>query len=142
MNLIPYLTFEGNCEKALKRYQEIFDGEVVYLQRFKDGPEMGISEEFLDRVMHAQLQIGEIVLYLSDNFPGTPLSADSRIGLNLALEDQAEQKRIFEALSINGKITMPLEEQFWGDTFGSLVDEFGIPWSLNYSNTKHVIHKV
>jgi len=137
MNLIPYLTFEGNCEQALKRYQEIFDGEIVYLQRFKDGPDMGIAEEFLNRVMHAQLQIGNIALYLSDNFPGTPLSADSRIGLNLALEDKSEQKRIFELLSKNGKVTMPLEKQFWGDTFGSLIDEFGIPWSLNYSNQKN-----
>jgi len=137
MNLIPYLTFDGNCEQALKRYQEIFDGEIIYLQRFKDGPDMGIAEEFLNRVMHAQLQIGNIALYLSDNFPGTPLSADSRIGLNLALEDKSEQKRIFEVLSKNGKVTMPLEEQFWGDTFGSLIDEFGIPWSLNYSNQKN-----
>ena len=130
MNIIPYSDFDGNCEEALNRYKEIFNGEVVYLQRFKDGPGMEMSEMDLERTMHAQLKIGDMVLYLSDTFPGTPLAEKSRISLNLGFTDLDEQKRVYDALCQNGTITMPLEEQFWGDVFGAVTDEFGIPWSL------------
>lgn len=131
MKLIPYLTFDGDCEKALERYKELFEGEVVYIQYFKDGPDMGLEEEHLCKIMHAELKIGDISIYLSDNFPGSTLPKDSRIGLNLALDTPEKQQFIFNQLAVNGEITMPLEKQFWGDIFGSVKDEFGIPWSLN-----------
>ena len=34
----------------------------------------------------------------------------------------------FERLSAGGTITLPLEEQSWGDEAGSLVDRFGVTW--------------
>lgn len=136
MNIIPYLDFNGNCEEALHRYKEIFNGEIVYLQRFKEGPEMGIKEEHLNRIMHAQLKIDDLVLYMSDTFPESEHPAGSKISLNLSMDNLEKMKKIFDALSNKGQITMPLEKQFWGDTFGSLVDEFGIPWSMNCNEEK------
>ena len=136
MNIIPYMNFDGNCEQALKRYVEIFNGEIVYLQRYKDAPDMGISGENLELILYAQLKINDQLLYCSDIFPGTPSTKESRIYLNLTMTELDEAIRIFDALSLNGDITSAFEKQFWGDTFGSLIDEFGIPWSMNCNEEK------
>lgn len=132
MNLIPYLSFAGNCEKALNRYKEIFNGEIVYLQRYKDGPDMGVSPEYLDKIMHAQLKIGEVVLYLSDAFERQPVSVESRVSLNLNFKSEKEQKRVYDELKKNGQIQMKLEKTFWNAIYGSVIDEFGISWSLDF----------
>ena len=132
MNLIPYLSFAGNCEEALNRYKEIFHGEVVYLQRFKDAPGMEISPEYQEKIMHAQFQFGGQILYLSDVFEGDPVPDQSRISLNLNFSSKEEQKRVYEELKKGGQIRMPLEETFWNAIYGSVVDEFGIPWGLDF----------
>jgi len=41
--------------------------------------------------------------------------------------------RLFSALSAKGVIEAPLQDQFWGDYFGSFVDKFGIHWMINYN---------
>ena len=38
---------------------------------------------------------------------------------------------VFQALAENGTIQMPLQDTFWAKRFGVVVDEFGIPWSIN-----------
>ena len=136
MNIIPYMNFTGNCEEALNRYKEILKGEITYIQRYKDGPNMQVDDDYMDKILHARLKIGDLQIYFSDSFPGTPESESKRISLNLEFDNPDEIKRVFEALSRNGKIEMPLAEQFWGAIFGSLTDEFGISWSLNHEIKK------
>ena len=41
---------------------------------------------------------------------------------------------MFAALSAGGKVEQPMEETFWGDYFGSLVDKFGVQWMINCSS--------
>ena len=43
----------------------------------------------------------------------------------------AAAERVFQALKEHGTVTMPLQETFWAGRFGVLVDQFGIPWSIN-----------
>lgn len=40
-------------------------------------------------------------------------------------------KRLFEALSSEGKVDSPLQEMFWGGTYGSVTDRFGVHWMFN-----------
>ena len=49
--------------------------------------------------------------------------------LNIPSVEQAE--RIFNALSENGSVVIPLQETFWALRFGTLTDQFGIPWAIN-----------
>jgi PhnB protein len=51
--------------------------------------------------------------------------------VSLGIEDQAEAERIFHALEENGKVTMPLQQNFWAVRFGMLIDQFGKPWMIN-----------
>jgi PhnB protein len=51
--------------------------------------------------------------------------------ITLGLSDPAEAERLFDALAENGTVTVPLQETFWALRFGSVIDRFGIPWSIN-----------
>ena len=46
-------------------------------------------------------------------------------------DDTAETKRVFDALSEGGKVTMPFNATFWSPGFGMFIDRFGTPWMVN-----------
>jgi hypothetical protein len=50
---------------------------------------------------------------------------------NKTSKDEAD--RIFNALAAGGTIEMPMADQPWGDYYGSLTDQFGVQWMVNYS---------
>jgi PhnB protein len=52
--------------------------------------------------------------------------------INLNCDTEEELRRLFSGLSVRGNVTMPIEDTFWGAVYGSLTDQFGISWSLNY----------
>jgi uncharacterized glyoxalase superfamily protein PhnB len=54
------------------------------------------------------------------------------VALNIATAPEAE--RIFQTLAEKGTGQVPLQETFWALRFGMLVDQFGIPWMVNYGN--------
>ena len=45
-------------------------------------------------------------------------------------------RRLFAALAEGGKVTMELQDMFWGAYFGSLTDKFGVQWMVNCSEAK------
>jgi PhnB protein len=80
-------------------------------------------------IMHASLKGGGVDLMASDS----PKASDkaAKVELSLAGTDESEMRKIFNALAEGGKVTMPLEKQFWGDTFGMLTDKYGVDWMMN-----------
>ena len=50
----------------------------------------------------------------------------------LNIEDAAAAERIFNSLSQNGVVQMPLQETFWAIRFGMLTDQFGINWMFSF----------
>jgi PhnB protein len=127
--LNPYLNFDGTAEKAIKLYETALGAKTESLQRFGDVP--GGSPENKNRVMHALLRLGPGVLMISDTQPGTPLNQGNQIHVTLDFDDLDEMARRFEALSAGGKVTMPLQDTFWGARFGMLIDAHGINWMFN-----------
>jgi len=53
------------------------------------------------------------------------------LSVTIGVDTAAEAERIFHALADNGTVRMPLQETFWAIRFGTLVDQFGIPWMVN-----------
>ena len=96
-----------------------------------DMPGQASTPETKDRIMHAVLRIGEGVLMLSDAPPGAPVTAGNNMHITLDFDDAADMARKFDALSAGGKVTMALQDTFWGATFGILVDPYGVGWMLN-----------
>lgn len=130
--LHPYLAFDGNCREAMTFYHGIFGGDI-YFMTFGEAPMEGMAEENKDRIMHASLTSGNLVLMASDSMPGMSpeIVNGTAVSLSIASKDLAESKEIFQNLSDGGTVTMPFEPAFWGATFGMLTDKFGMHWMVN-----------
>ena len=135
-----YLTFNGNCEEAFNFYQSVFGGEFTFMGRFGDMPaEAGgdtIPDDQKNRVMHVSLPISkETILMGSDT--GGEWAADFKVGNNFSISITADSKEqtdeLFGKLSEGANVTMPLDDTFWGDYFGSLTDKYGVNWMVGYN---------
>jgi PhnB protein len=131
MNVEPYLVFNGRCEAALAFYQATLGAQVEALLRFSDAPPEAIADCPGDpgRIMHARLRIGDNVVMASDGGP-EPAAGFGGFALTLALEDEAEAARHFEALAEGGQVSMPFGPTFFAHQFGMLNDRFGVPWMV------------
>lgn len=130
-----YLFFNGNCEAALNFYRECLDGEIVSLQTFEGSP-MAVPEHYQKKVMHAEFKAGEITFMASDGGPDKSPQIGDNISLVLDFSDPAVQSATFERLAEGGTVTMPLQDTFWGSTFGMLIDKFGINWMFNHTKAQ------
>ncbi len=136
MNLIPYLNFEGNCKEAIAYYKEILDGEVVYMQLYKDMPpndEMPIPDDYMDKILHAQFVANDMVIYMSDSMPMNPLIKGNQVSLTIDFDDDSTLDQIYNNFKDTSQITMPLQDTFWGARFAGLIDKYGVVWALNHS---------
>jgi PhnB protein len=132
MQLEPYLFFHGTCEEALNFYKRCLGGEITGLNRFAGSPmEQQVDAGYREKIMHASFVAGDVKFMASDGRPGSPSDGDGDIALSLATNDAAEGERVFNALAEGGKVTMPLEDAFWGARFGSLTDRFGVQWLIS-----------
>ncbi len=131
MKLYPYLGFKGNCEEALNFYKEAFDGEILQLGRYGESP-METSDELKDKIMHARLQFGNTLIMFSDMMDENEgADAGNMISLSIECDSIDQLEKVFPKMAAGGKITMPLQDQFWGARFGMLTDKYGIHWMFN-----------
>jgi len=130
LSLEPYIFFQGNCKEAMEYYKSVFGGELT-VQTIadlpKDAPTMPGSKP--TDVMHASLKGGAVDLMASDSSKASAKAA--KVELSLGGTDEDEMRKIFEALSKDGEVRMPLNKEFWGDIFGSLSDKYGVDWMMN-----------
>lgn len=134
-----YLNFKNQTEEAFDFYKSIFgteyDGDgISRMGEFPANEGMPkLTEDQKNLVMHVSLPlIGDFHLMGSD-VPDTMgnVQMGNNVNINLQPDTRAETVRLFEALSEDGEVTMPLAEQFWGDYFGACCDKFGVHWMLN-----------
>ncbi|MBV8197389.1 MAG: VOC family protein [Candidatus Eremiobacteraeota bacterium] len=127
--MTPYLAFQGNCEEALNFYVKVFNGKIETLHRYEGSPMEGqIPADFKGKVMHGSMTSPSGTLMASDT--SQELTEGSRICLSLNA-DEAEGQRIFDALAEGGKVTMPLQDVFWGGKFGMVTDKYDFAWMMS-----------
>lgn len=137
MQLTPYIIFNGQCEEALNFYAKALGGEIKDLMRFEGSPAENMSAD-KQKVMHSHFAVdGNILFMASDSGQGGPEASNGGIvHLSLNFTDAGHIKNVFAKLGENGNVTMPLQDTFWGATFGMLQDRFGINWMFNYDKPK------
>jgi PhnB protein len=135
-----YLNFNRNTEQAFEFYRAVFGTEFQApgFMRYTDmppGPDQPpLPEADKHLVMHVSLPIlGGHLLMGTDaaESMGMKVSFGNHVYINLSPDTRAETDRLFARLADGGKVEMPLQEMFWGDYFGSLVDRFGVQWMFN-----------
>ncbi len=140
-----YLYFSGSCEEAFDRYQEIFGGEITVRSRYNEMPPNPdfppIPEHAKDMVMHSTLTISDDVIIqgadMAEGF-GPAITVGNNFAITLTLENNSEADRIHQELSKDGKVTMPMQETFWGSYFGSCTDRYGVNWLLSAESSQPV----
>lgn len=134
--LHPYLNFPGTAREAFEFYGEALGAtpQFATFGQFNAVPE---GSEHTDKIMHASLEVTDLIrLYASDNIEGMSPEGfvqGNNVSLSLMGDDEPTLRSAFENLSAGGEVRMPLEKQIWGDTYGQLVDRFGILWMVNIS---------
>jgi PhnB protein len=117
----PYLAVEDATE-AIEYYTKAFDAKERVRMETPDG-----------KVGHAELEIGDSLVMLSDPFPQASTKPPNELGgtsvsVFMYVEDvDAVVKRAVDA---GAMVTMEVADQFWGDRFGSVKDPFGHLWSI------------
>lgn len=137
MKTNPYLNFDGQAEEAFEFYKSVFGGEFRGNMKMSEMPGAeNLPETERNRTMHIALPIGKgTLLMASDIVPsaGHTLKKGNNMYVSLHPESKEEADRLFNGLSKGGIIEMPIEDQFWGDYFGSFIDKFGIGWMINFN---------
>ncbi len=129
----PYLFFDGRCEEAIEFYRRVLGAEVNMIMRFKESPEppkpgcMPAGCE--NKIMHAQIQVGETVVMVSDGRCAGRPHFDG-FGLSLTVSTAEETEPLFKALAEGGQVVMPLEKTFFSARFGMVTDKFGVCWMI------------
>ncbi|RTY94981.1 VOC family protein [Flavobacterium sp. GT3R68] len=135
-----YLNFPRNTEEAFLFYKSVFGGEFGRggIARFSDIPPAEnmppMAEEDLNLVVHIELPILGGHILMGTDAPesmGFKVNAGNNVYINLQPDTRMETKRLFNALSKGGEITMELQDMFWGAYSGSCTDKFGIQWMFN-----------
>ena len=131
MQLIPYLSFNGQCEAAFKFYEQCLGGTIVTMMPYVGTPaEDHVPAPSRNKILHATLMVGGEVLMGSDAPPDRYEKAQG-FSVSLMADKPADAERMFKALSSGGTVQFPLQKTFWSEAFGMLVDRFGIPWMVS-----------
>ena len=132
-NLNPCIghLFDGRCEAAFRFYERCMNGKVEFMLRWGESPMANDAPtDWREKILHARIVIGGTALTGGDALPGT-YESPRGFSILLSLDDAGRTERLFNALSENGTVQMPLTETFWAHRFGSVIDQFGIPWTVN-----------
>jgi PhnB protein len=131
MQLNPYIMFNGDCKAALDFYSEALGAKVLFVLTYGQTPAAEHTPpELRDKIIHARFSIGGYILMGSDA-PPERYDQPKGFSVSIGIDTPEEAERIFAALSDGATIHMPIEETFWAQRFGMLVDKFGIPWMIN-----------
>jgi PhnB protein len=117
----PHLTVK-NAPAMIEFYTKAFGAKERRRALTPDG-----------KVLHAEVQIGDSVVFLNDEFPdmGSVAPASGKgtsIVLHIYVEDVDSLWQ--KAVAAGAKIVMPLADQFWGDRYGIVLDPSGHSWSM------------
>jgi PhnB protein len=120
-SVTPHLICAG-AAKAIDFYKQAFGAEETARLPGPDG-----------RLMHAAVRIGDSTVMLVDEMPewgalGPKSLKGSPVTIHLIVEDV--DAFVARAVKAGARVTMPVEDAFWGDRYGKLEDPFGHSWSV------------
>ncbi|MBU5612985.1 VOC family protein [Geomonas azotofigens] len=112
-----------DCRKAIDFYKNAFGAVERYAMPGPDGR----------GIMHAELQVGDSIIMMGDEFPGENCKSAETLGaspISFYLYVDNVDAAFRRALEAGATEKMAVQEMFWGDRAGSLQDPFGYNWML------------
>ncbi len=117
----PYLTQESTA-KAIDFYKRAFDAAEIMRMEGPGG-----------KIGHAEIRIGDSVVMLADEMPGSDTRSPKSLGgttSGVFLYVKDVDATFNKAVTAGAKAVMQPQDMFWGDRFGRLTDPFGHSWAM------------
>lgn len=135
--LTPYINFkDGKCKDAMGFYKEVFGGKLE-MSTFADAHMNDVDENEKNNVMHSMLEAENGITFMASDVPShMEFQVGDTIKMSLSGDNEEELRGYWNKLSEGANIFAPLEKAPWGDTFGMLIDKFGIHWMVNIAGKK------
>lgn len=133
IEIIPYLSFAGNCEEALQAYQKAFGGDILFISRWTE--ENCETPEQPGKVMHVEFTLGRTRMSGGDSFDTGEVNTDIKLMVHMDTKPQAEAA--IAALAEGGMVIAPLRPHPAPDDggCGSIIrDRFGFTWIITCPN--------
>jgi PhnB protein len=110
-----------NASNAIALYKTVFGAEEIMRMPGPGGT-----------IAHAELRIGDSVIFLNDEMPGMAVapSGSGPASIFLFLYTDNVDEVFNRAVDEGCQVEMPLANMFWGDRYGKLTDPFGHHWGL------------
>ncbi len=118
----PHLVIKG-AGAAIDFYKKAFGAEEVMRMPGPDG----------QSVMHAELKIGDSIIFLADEFPGMPARSPKALGgttVTITLYVVDADKVFNQAVAAGATPALPPTDMFWGDRYAKVLDPFGHDWAI------------
>jgi len=133
----PYIHFNGNAEDAFNFYKSVFGGEFSMITRFSDMAFEGSisTDEEANKIMHIALPIGKHDILMGSDTPaalGVHNEQETRSKISISADSKEEADKLYQGLSVDGQVEMPIQDSPWGTYFGMLRDKFGIEWMIDF----------
>ncbi|HYG50463.1 MAG TPA: VOC family protein [Flavobacteriales bacterium] len=130
MQLVSYLTFNGNCRQAMQFYHKCLGGKLE-LQTVGESPMAEkLPAKMKKAILHASLRNKNLVLMGSDMVSEQGLIKGNSVSLMLDVKSEKEVRTLFSKLSRGGKPGYAIEKTFFGALLGNFTDKFDNNWIL------------
>lgn len=138
-----YLNFDGKTEEAFLFYKKVFKSEFIGkgIQLFGEIPPSAehppVADVIKQMVLHVELPITGNHILMGTDAPkemGFTLAKGNNMHICIEPATREEADRLFNELSVNGNVTMPMADMFFGAYFGEFSDQYGINWMINFQN--------
>ncbi|RHW41730.1 hypothetical protein D1B31_08445 [Neobacillus notoginsengisoli] len=115
----PYVLVD-DCQAAIEYYQGILGGEVKVLN------------EHAGKLLHAELHFGTgSYIHFAFKFKQEPVSGN-KVSIILTFDTEEEMRNAYSALSEGGKVTVELQDTFFGALHAQVTDKNEIHWVMNF----------
>ena len=116
-----HLMFEGRAQEAMDLYVSLLDSaKIGEVQRYENGT-----------ITQAEFSLGDHDFIFIDSPTGHDFTFTPSTSIFVDCESEDELVKLFEELSKDGKVYMPLADYGFSQQFGWITDRFGVSWQLN-----------
>jgi len=129
MKLNTYINFNGQCEEALRYYEQHLGAKVLHIMKWNQMPEADkhTPPGMANKVLHVRVDLAG-TYFMAADIPGAESMRSAY--LTLSVDSNEEAERIYKALAEGGEVFMAMNETFFAYRFGQLRDKFGINWMI------------
>jgi len=140
MQITPTLNFGGTCREAIKMYEKAFKGKITCLISYREANDPAymplLSEEQKDYIYHAELELGNQRIIMSDHVD-IEFSVCYSNFLTIMYDTKEEVQKAYEIMKEGSKTIYKMEATPYSSCRVVFVDRFGIRWGIMTEQTEH-----